>query len=146
MTLRLPNALLGRAALLGATLAAISGCAVPGHYEGGSYYSQDKHVYVSREWEPKTITVVDTRTGEVFWTHELPVGRKLVMRFRAGKNDDALMPDELHWGEIPATKNSGSLDQQVPAPPASARRIEWHLRPVPESAPAPESTTANASR
>lgn len=129
--------LFGRSIAAVGGLALLGGCALPGHYEGGSAYSQDKHVYVSREWEPKTITVVDTRTGEVFWSHELPVGRKLVMRFKTNKkSSDALMPDELHWTEIPASKSSGSLEHSVPAPPASARRIEWHLRPVPESAPA----------
>ena len=41
--------------------------------EGGIGYSADSYTYVSRTWEPKTISVIDTRTGETIWTLELPV-------------------------------------------------------------------------
>lgn len=134
MAAKIRRGLLGFVAACAA--ATLGGCALPGHHEGGSSYSLDKHTYVSRTWEPKTINVVDTRTDEVFWSYELPVGRKLVIWFKTdGNADDPHMPDLIRWGEMPAAARFGEIDQEAPAPPSSARRIDWYLRPVPEMAP-----------
>ena len=127
------------AGLAGAGLVA-SGCAGPGlayrsyHDEGGSGVSQDAFVYVSRPHEPKTVTVMDTRTGEALWTMDVPVGRKLVIDFEENKADGTPdRPDLMRWELMDASDLTGRLGNAMPVPIASARRIDMTLRTGPES-------------
>jgi hypothetical protein len=64
-----------------ACLAVCAGCYAP----GGSGFSTDTHSYVSTSWQPYTITLKDTRTGQNFWSIDVPVGKKLVVHFREGE-------------------------------------------------------------
>ncbi|MCH6551691.1 MAG: hypothetical protein IH804_06725 [Planctomycetes bacterium] len=52
---------------LALTLASLGGCVI-GDPEGGNRASTDKHVYVSYPYEPKTVSLIDTRNDEVLWT------------------------------------------------------------------------------
>lgn len=125
------------AALL--TMAGLSACAGPGysyrsyHDEGGSGASDDKMVYVSRPHDPKTITLIDTRTGEALWTMDVPVGRKLVIDFEPGKAGDTPdRPDLMRWELMPEADILGRLDNAMPVPTADSRRIDVTLRNGPE--------------
>ena len=131
-------------AIAGAALASSSGC----YWEGGPLYSADRFAYVSRTWEPKTVTVVDTRTGEALWSIDVPVGQRLVIGFRAApknveKND--WLPDVMQWDLMPESRISGALTNQIRVPPSSARRVDWKLRPTPEYPPntGPEDASFN---
>lgn len=117
------------AASLLAAAAALGGC----RSEGGIGYSGDSYTYVSRTWEPKTISVVDTRTGETVWTLELPVGKQLNLKFVKGTGPNEFYPDEIQWKVVEAG-NAGlaNTTSRLPCPPRDARRIEWVRRPVPE--------------
>src|SRR5262245_40626309 len=67
-------------ALLGA-----AGCA---NKPGGPGYSDDTFTYYSLPHEPVTLSLMDTRTGQTVWTHEVPVGRELTVSFLEGTAPD----------------------------------------------------------
>ncbi|MFN0011102.1 MAG: hypothetical protein ACKVS8_05595 [Phycisphaerales bacterium] len=106
--------------------------------EGGRGYSNDSYTYVSREWEPKTISVIDTRTGQAMWSYEIPVGRQLMMEFFADASENPSMPDRMRWADRKAGTTFGDLDNKIDVPSSSVRRVDMKLRPVPETGlPAP---------
>ncbi len=117
------------AALLGAA-ALSTGC----YYEGGPLKSADRFTYASTSWQPKTITLVDTRTGEALWSVDVPVGKQLVIDFNAERRADNTewLPDEALWDIMPNTRRHGALKNKMRVPPSSARRVDVTLRPVPE--------------
>ena len=127
---------LRRSALLAAGAAAIaavglggSGCHREGPYPG---VSVDEFTYISRTWEPKTITVVDTRTNESMWSVDIPVGQQLVVGFSTGTGPNEYTPDEIVWGMFPAGKRFGARPNRMPCPPSYARRVDMKIRAVPE--------------
>lgn len=126
------------AALAGAGLA--SGC----YYEGGALVSNDRFTYASTTWQPKTITLVDTRTGEALWSVDVPVGRQLVIDFNSERRVDNTqwLPDEALWDIMPDTRRHGALKNKMRVPPATARRVDVTLRPVPEMPPGAPSASA----
>lgn len=129
-----------RLACLAVALAASvlsTGC----HYEGGPLYSADRFTYVSREWQPWTVSLIDTRTGESVWSVDVPVGQKLVLGFREGSGPNEFKPDMMDWGLMPHDRTFGERPNQLPVPPAGARRLEPVLRPTPELPGTP--TTGN---
>jgi hypothetical protein len=124
---------LAASALLGL---AVGGCAYVGWHEGGDMQSNDKHVYVSTSWQPKTVTLLDTRSGEKVASWDIPVGKKLAMQFYDGKNqDDPMYPTLLRYEIMPASQEGGTLHNSMPAPDRYSRRLDWELRPVPEYPP-----------
>ena len=103
---------------------------------GGRLASLDQHTYISTEWSPKTVTLVDVRTLEEIWSADVPVGQKLVIRFYPNKSKDNIHnPDAMRWQIYPAGQTASLLDNQMPVPAPESRRIEWELRAVPEYAP-----------
>ncbi len=117
-------------ALLALTLAGASGC----YTEGGPGFSTDQHVYVSRPWQPYTITLRDTRTGQEFWSRDIPVGKKLIVKFVENQGtNDKYTPDLMTWALVDEERETGiNLASSVPVPPANARRLETVLRSNPE--------------
>lgn len=121
---------LGLAASIGGSFVA-GGCAI--YSPGGSGFSNDAYTYVSTVHEPKTITIVDTRTGERFWTYEIPAGRQLVVRFYEDMyRDNSNTPAAMRWQEMPAGQLFGSLANVMAVPDARSRRVDMDLRPGPE--------------
>lgn len=108
----------------------LSGC----YTEGGPGYSADQHVYVSRPWQPYTITLRDTRTGQEFWSRDVPVGKKLVVSFVENQGtSDKYTPDLMKWAVVDEEREmSISLASSIPVPPANARRLETVIRTTPE--------------
>lgn len=124
-------------------LLAISGCGPTSPYrpfydEGGSGASIDQYTYVSRPYEPKTISIVDTRTGEVVISFDIPVGQQLTINFEDKEvNADKYMSGMMKWAMQPAGDRHGSLRNRVDVPPPSARRIDMEIRQGPEIAAPP---------
>ncbi len=123
------------------TLTHRGGCWNPGGLMG----SYDRFTYVSTEWQPQTVTIVDTRTQQAIWSQEVPVGQKLVMQFRDSDeyNDktapDPAYPDALEWDLWPRDKEFGTPTRVSWVPKALVRRVDLRVRPAPEAAPlAPE--------
>jgi len=102
------------------------------HTEGGPMWSADRYTYVSRTWEPKTVSVIDTRTGESIWSVDIPVGQKLSVGFSKGTGPNEYKPDEIVWEVIPEDRTFATRSNRQPCPPAHARRIEMHIRATPE--------------
>lgn len=111
-------------------LATLAGC--QGGTEGGWLGSYDNFTYISTSWQPKTISLYDTRTGENLWSVDVPVGKQLNVGFRKGTGPNENKPDELVWEIKMAGRVFGSRDNRVPCPPATARRLEMTLRAAPE--------------
>lgn len=107
----------------------LTGCASK---PGGSGWSIDRFVYQSHEWQPWTVTLVDTRTGESLWSVDVPVGRQLVVGFRKGVGPNPYKPDMMYWGITEYGRGVARRDNQIPVPPAHARRLDPTLRPTPE--------------
>ncbi|MCB9845612.1 MAG: hypothetical protein H6811_06470 [Phycisphaeraceae bacterium] len=100
---------------------------------GGTLASIDSYTYPSGPYQPATVTLVDTRTGEVVWSTDVPVGKQLSMRFAEGKgNDDQFTPDLLRWAIQDGGTETGSLRNSQPVPGPDARRVDYTLRDAPE--------------
>ncbi len=94
--------------------------------------------YWSTEMKPTTITIVDTRTREPFFTVEIPVGKQLVIDFKEGAGDnDVLTPDLMRYEIFEVGKTSGTLRNAITVPDRFSRRIDVDYRPAPEYAQAP---------
>lgn len=120
--------------ILGAMLTTIGG--VSGCYsDGGIAYSLDRYSYVSRPWQPLTVTLKDTRTGQDFWSVDVPVGKMLIVSFSdTGGTDDGYTPSSMTWGLEDSEFEYGvpTMPNTLPVPPANARRVEVAIRPTPE--------------
>ena len=113
--------------------------------EGGTGISEDKHVYVSRAWQPWTVTLRDTRTGQAFWSIDVPVGKKLAIQFlEAHGTKDNFSPDLMKWGLMDEFDPYTNLANSLPVPAADVRRLEPTLRATPEL-PADMTGRVNAS-
>ena len=101
-------------------------------------YTGQASTYWSTESKPVTITVVDTRTTEPFFTMEIPVGKQLVVDFKEGEGDDAVLtPDLMRWDLFPVGTRTGSLRNAMSVPARWSRRIDVDFRPAPEFASPP---------
>ena len=98
----------------------------------GCYTSQDKFTYDSRTWSPKTVVLVDTRTGEELWRYEVPVGAELELKFASGDEDNLRFPDEMRWHVRSTIGTSLNESDVIPSPPEEVRRVDWYLRDAPE--------------
>ncbi len=108
--------------------AGLSGC----YTEGGPGRSADTFTYISRSWQPWTIGLVDTRTGEEMWSVDVPVGQQLVVRFLRGKDRAAMFPDSMDWDLMKAGRRYGTLEHSLPVPGGDVRLLKPTLRPAPE--------------
>lgn len=100
--------------------------------EGGPLGSYDSFTFASTTWQPKTVTLFDTRTGESLWSVDIPVGKQLRVAFREGAGPNEQKPDEMVWEIRWEGRIFGARDNKVPVPPSSARRMEMTLRSAPE--------------
>lgn len=116
------------ASLLCVTL--LSGC----YSEGGPGFALDQQAYVSRPWTPWTVTLRDTRTGQEFWSMDVPVGKRLIVSFSTDTGTkDKYTPDKMNWALVDENEDFAvRLSNSIPVPPANARRLEPTLRTVPE--------------
>lgn len=107
------------------------GCTA-GYHPHGQGRSNDTFTYISTSHEPKTITLVDTRTSEKVWTCEIPVGQQLVVRFMDDERAESRGWDTMKWRLMPAWTPWGTLDNAMSVPPNTARRVDMTLRKGPE--------------
>jgi hypothetical protein len=139
MQSRNPAARIERLSRAFAACCAVAAAATSGgcfYNEGGLGMSEDKHVYVSRSHQPWTVTVRDTRTGQAFWSVDVPVGKKLVVQFLPGQgSDNKFTPDLMQWGIMDESAGYGNLTNTLPVPASDARRLEPTLRAAPELPP-----------
>jgi len=125
-TVRL-GAVIGAGVLLASTL---TGCMGGNTYSGRS---ADRYRYESTTWQPKTVTLTDTRTGETAWSVDIPVGQALQVSFSEGTGPNEYRPDEIRWEMAPIGRTIITPMNRQPCPPASARRLDMTLRATPEN-------------
>lgn len=107
--------------------------------EGGSGASIDEFTYVSETFSPKSVSVVDTRTEEVIFAMDIPVGQQLVVNFDDKTiNQDRYLSGTMRWALMRAGNRYGSLSNRVAVPPPGARRIDLFLREGPEVSAPPQ--------
>lgn len=107
------------------------GALVP--YPGGSL------TYYSTEDQPKSVTVVDTRSDEVVFAMDIPVGKQLSMNFQADAGDDPVeRPDLMRYEIWDIGTRYGRLRNTVTVPNANSRRVDMYLRNAPEYAEYPD--------
>ena len=112
----------------------LGGC---GYKPGGNSISQDEFTYISEPFLPITLQLIDTRTGEVFWEYEIPVGKQLTFRFFPNKEPkNAYTPDLMRWELFDKPTGHGGLRNTMLVPPSTARRVDYFTRETPEFAPA----------
>lgn len=102
--------------------------------EGGRPWSDDTFTYVSTAWFPKTVSLLDTRTGETLWSVDVPVGQQLTASFRKGSGPNPFKPDMMDWTISEAGRGGSWMRNRIPVPDRHARRLEMTLRPAPEFA------------
>ena len=119
--------------LIPAVTLLLAGCYNP---RGAFYpYVGQAATYWSTASAPTTITVIDTRTGEAFFTVEIPVGKQLVLDFKDGEGDDnVLTPDLMRYDVFPRGQTTGTLRNGITVPDRFSRRIDVTYRPAPEYA------------
>ncbi|MGD9689743.1 MAG: hypothetical protein AB7K52_08835 [Phycisphaerales bacterium] len=131
----------------------VSGGCLPNYWTpGGPMGSDDRYTYESTEWLPQTVTVVDTVTQQVIWSKEVPVGKKLIMRFtepedlyRDSRSADPELPVKLQWDIIPAEEEWATPKQTSWV--VKSRRVDVKLRPVPEQRdPEPPAGTPTSAK
>lgn len=121
------------AAGVAAGLAAVAGgCWQP----GGAWGSEDRFTYDSTPWQPQTVAVYDTSTGQAVWSVDVPVGQRVVMKFVSpAELRNEVYPDVLKWDVWPSSREFGNPEREVRVPSRLTRRIDVTLRPAPEAAP-----------
>ncbi|MGP1271818.1 MAG: hypothetical protein ACTS22_00645 [Phycisphaerales bacterium] len=128
-----------RTALL--TLALAGATALTGCYSiGGVPASRDRYFYESTPHLPATVSVLDTRTGEVVWSIDVPVGRKLGLQFFDDRRPDGATearPSMMRWRVGALDESIGSLDNEIAVPNATARKLHYEVREGPEFAQGP---------
>lgn len=126
-----PLFLIGAISLLAGS--ALSGCSSYQTY--GPWWSGNAPLtFESTPHQPKTLSLIDIRTGETLWSVDVPVGKELVVKFRENVNKGETMTDVMEWGILDFNAHSGDLENSIPAPPREARRLDMTLRPHPEQA------------
>ncbi len=135
MTTRRLATLAAAAVSVGLT-ATLAGCFAGPYRPAGSQYSIDQFTYISYPHSPKTVELVDTRTGEIVWAVDVPVGQQLTFRFYENREkDNPITPAMMRWDMYEANTRFGRKNNTLLVPPAEARRIEMHVRPGVEYPP-----------
>ena len=85
--------------------------------------------YQSTEEFPKTVTIIDTRSGERVFVMEIPVGEKLVLDFiEDSGNNTVLTPDLMSWELFPNEVKYGPLSNSLTVPNRWSRHLVVTLR------------------
>jgi len=130
--------MMARSLMLGmAAVLTLAGCYSP---SGGWVKRRNvANTYYSTESLPATVTIVDTRTEEPFFTIEIPVGKQLTMDFKEGKGDDpVLTPDLMVYQVFDLGTKIGKLRNSVTVPNSYSRRIDVDYREPETATPPPD--------
>ncbi|HIB01819.1 MAG TPA: hypothetical protein EYO31_08165 [Phycisphaerales bacterium] len=85
--------------------------------------------YQSSEEFPKTVTLIDTRSGERLFVMEVPVGKKLVIDFVTDSGDNTVLtPDLMSWEVFSSNVAYGPLSNSMTVPNRWSRRIDVTMR------------------
>jgi len=111
------------------TAGTLVGCMGGNSYSGRS---ADRYRYESTSYSPKTISLLDTRTGETAWSVDVPVGQAIQISFSEGTGPNEYRPDEIRWEMAPLDRFIVTPSNSQPCPPAYSRMIVMTERDKPE--------------
>tara|TARA_B100000959_G_scaffold277001_1_gene332707 strand:+ start:221 stop:733 length:513 start_codon:yes stop_codon:yes gene_type:complete len=128
-----------KSAILFLFASSLSGCQMytPG---GNPFFNgpDSAATYQSTEEFPKTVVIVDTRSGERVFVMEIPVGKKLVVDFIPSSGDNPVhTPDLMTWELFPNSVSYGPLSNSLTVPNQWSRRLDVTLRDSSEYATPP---------
>lgn len=128
-----------RSALIGGLFAFVitcSGC----HSPDGALmsYNGASQTLFSTETSPKTVRLIDVRSGEVIFESAIPVGKQFTYRFEKGGGDDPqLRPDQLRYQLFRLGTLGGKLTNALSVPNQYSRKVEFVVRDGTEYAELP---------
>jgi hypothetical protein len=114
-----------------AALSTIPGCWVPGYTPGGQMASRDIATYESKPGSLKTVTLLNTETGQTVWEVDVPVNMVVVIRFFDNDETSSSPKSSLmRWQFMTPFDASlgGDLNNVIPCPGRGARHVTWRLR------------------
>lgn len=126
------------AAFAAIALLTLAGCQY--YHPAGSGYTDDTHTYYSTSHEPKTVSLVDTRTRQTLWTVEIPINTQLTVRFDRGLDETEYLPDTMRWDLLKLGTTGGALSNRIKVPGHRDRVLKLEVRP----AELPATATASA--
>ncbi|MDA0803267.1 MAG: hypothetical protein O2819_05865 [Planctomycetota bacterium] len=92
--------------------------------------------YYSTPMEPVTIRMTDACREEVFFELDVPPQQQFSYKFvEDGGDDPSQAPDRMLWGLMPIGTKTGRLRNTLSVPAAPCRRVDYYLRPGPETVP-----------
>jgi hypothetical protein len=130
-----------------AALAALPGCWIGGYTPGGQMASRDIYTYQSTADNLKTVTLVNTTTGQTVWQVDVPVERVVVMRFYDNDETSSTPKGSLMRWEFMTPFDAslgGDLNNVIPCPGRDSRQVVVTLR-QPEKAPASPAVAPSAA-
>jgi hypothetical protein len=119
----------------------------------GFVMSRDMHPFVSSAFLPKTLTLVDTLTGETVWSLDVPMGKLAVLQFKHQSTYvKSLVPatpaDEIRWevfddvgtriGYLPNSQKLNGDPVLLKVTITPKERVAQAATPVPAPTPATE--------
>jgi hypothetical protein len=123
------------AAVLGSSMM-MTGCLKPlvTNSPGGQMRQMDSFTYISTPFEPLSVTLYDNRDKEPLWTVDVPVGKKVTIRFLKNQSEDstARRPDIMQWEIYDEKNRRANLTSTMAVPPANSRLLKVSLRDGPE--------------
>jgi hypothetical protein len=119
-----------RTLIIAAVMLFLTGCQMykPG---GNAFFNgpDSAATWLSTEEFPKTVTLIDTRSGERLFVMEIPVGKKLVIDFIEGSGDNpAITPDLMMWEVFASDVGYGPLSNSMTVPNGWSRRLDMTIR------------------
>jgi len=104
---------------------------------GNPLSSKNEFNYPSTSTLPQTVVLRDLRTDEVLYTWEVPVDKKLFVRFYEDRNSvprNQANPDTCEWVYYPIGRWNPPLADRARfnVPPADSRRLDLFMRTNPE--------------
>lgn len=128
-----------------ALLAGLGGCNTHQPNNGGGLFAHTggPTTIQSTETEQSSVRMIDTRSGEVFFSVDIPVGKQLTFDFDRGDGDDPVYtPDILRYEIKPIGDKYGKLKNAMTAPNAASRRVDVTVKQTPMFANQPAESSA----
>ena len=108
----------------------LSGCNYHSTSNGGMWsYTGGPQTIASTETVQKRVRMVDRRSGEVFFSIDIPPGKQLTYDFDRGDGDDQVYtPDLLRYEVKEIGDRNGSLSNAMTVPGEASRMVEVYVR------------------
>ena len=128
---RIAFAFTGLVALAGFAFAVgVGGCNMHRTNNGGMWsYSSGPQTIASTEYMQKSVRMVDRRSGEIFFSLDIPPGKQLTYDFDRGEGDDAVYtPDIMRYEVKDIGDKNGRLSNAMTVPNEASRAVEVHVK------------------